>query len=282
MQQRQECSDEFMEGTAVYTSVRTSEILKKEKYKSHLDLSKFPYYSGFQNADFFIEGYQKSLKAASENVYDAMGKCYEYGCYQALFLQKYFPGWQNAFAEEATNLYKKLTKHLPISEEELPAFQKRFEEIYGFKKIFVRCSEAIQKRDNAYKTLKNRKGMAYVINFKKIHQYADQLYEKTPHYMLGLIRMYMKGIPAAIIGNIEISAIKEPVEGNQLYHIKCVDTTWKSGDKPFTIEYEKQTENIYEDAVIQTPLFTLKAPLVRIEESSSRVKFILLPVVKKS
>jgi len=278
-QQKEGSHDELMEGTAVYTSVRLSEILK-QGYKTKIDPSQDPYFSGFQNAGFFIEGYQKRLKAAAEEIFDAKGKCYEYGCYQALLLQRLYPGWQKVFSEKQTTLDKELADRVPIRDEDLPQYEKRFKDIYVIDGIQARCREVIGKRDDAYHALMDRKGMAYIVNFKKVRQYEMQLYEKEPKLTLGLINMYLEGVPAVTIGKIELSAIAGPVEGNQLYHLKVVDTQWKTGGKPYSIEYQKKDGNVYEGAVIKTPLFILKAPLVRIDETSSRVKFTLLPVIQ--
>jgi len=279
-QQKQESSDELSEGTAVYTSMRTLEILGAG-YESKLDLSKDTYYSGFKKAAYFENGYVDQLKASSEEIYDPIGKSYDYGCFQALLLERYYPGWQKIFSTEISSLNKELAKRIPVDEKELPAYEKRFREIYGLDRIQARCSEAIRKRDDAYHSLMSRRGMSYILNIKEVNQYENQLMEGAPLDKLGLINMYMEGTPAVKLDQSEISRISVPVEGNQLYYLKIVDTSWKSGQKPYSISFRAQDGSVYEDAVVTTPLFTLKTSRVRIDESSGRVKFTLLPVMKK-
>ena len=65
MQQKQESMDDVMEGTAVYSEVRTLEILS-EGYATKLDLSKDPYYSGFRNAKDILAAHLEQLRRSSD------------------------------------------------------------------------------------------------------------------------------------------------------------------------------------------------------------------------
>jgi hypothetical protein len=93
--------------------------------------------------------------------------------------------------------------------------------------------------------------------------------------------MYMRGLPAVRIDGTEISPISVPVEGNHLHYFKVVDTAPKPGAPPYTVSGHPAGDSIYENAVITTPLFTLRTPLVRIEETKDRIKFAILPVLRK-
>jgi hypothetical protein len=50
-----------------------------------------------------------------------------------------------------------------------------------------------------------------------------------------------------------------------------VDADWQSRKGPFTITGAKQQDGSYKNAVVVTPLFTLKAPHVRVQERGTRV-----------
>lgn len=279
-QQRQEAGDDLLEGTAVYTSVRLGELLNNG-YANRLDPSDIPYFSAFQNADFYIDGFQNALKNATAEIFDIKRKTYEYGCYQALLLQRFVPGWQAVFSQKQTDLYQELYAHFPVRKEDLSLYEKRFHDVYDINNIQSRCSAAIKERDNTYFVLKNQKGMAYVINLKKVNQYEMKLYDKVDSISLGVINIYREGLPPVKFGNYEISSIPGPLVGEQIFHLKVVDTKWKPGTDPYSITFTRQDGNIFEGAVITTPLFTIKAPLVRIDQTSSRVKFTLLQVLKK-
>ena len=93
--------------------------------------------------------------------------------------------------------------------------------------------------------------------------------------------MHMKGLPAIRLDQTELSAISVPVEGNQLHYFKIVDTAPKAGSPAYTVSGRSQGNSVYADAVITTPLFTLRTPLVRIEETKGRIKFMVLPVLQK-
>jgi hypothetical protein len=93
---RAESGDEVHEGTAVYSEVRTLEAIKQD-FKSGLTPARDPYYSGFKDADTFLGRYRERLAKTKADTLNYL-KCYEYGCFQALLLQRLFPGWQEAFA----------------------------------------------------------------------------------------------------------------------------------------------------------------------------------------
>ncbi len=282
-QQAQESSDNLTEGTAVYSEVRTIETLARG-YKTGLDLSKDKYYHGFMNAPQLLDAHLRSLREVSEQPYDCGGKAYDFGCFQALLLQRYNPGWQSAFATKPSTLDKELTKMVgfdPKDAAAIAASEKRFREIYGSDKIKARVDEAISKRDSAYVDIMSRKGMAYIINFKDIQVYENQVLQTAPQYALGLYHLYYKGFPAVKADRFEISPISVPFLGDKLYYFKIVDTAPKAGAKPYTVTGKTTDGQTYENAVITTPLFTLKTALVRIEESKDRVKIVLLPILQK-
>jgi len=282
-QQKQESGDDLLEGTAVYSSVRTTEILARG-YTTKQDLSKDKYYKGFKNTREILAAQLQQLKDSSEAVYDCKGKCYDYGCFQALLLRRYSPDWQADFSKKPMTLDKALAKLVgfdPKDTVDIARHEKRFREIYGFDKIKARTSEAIAKRDDAYHALMGRKGLSYVINLKELGVYADQIFPEVPQYKLGLITLCMEGLPAVKNEQFDLGRIAVPVEVNMLHHLKAVDTNPKAGAKPYTVKGRTADGATYENAVITTPLFTLKAPLVRIEESKDRVKFVILPVIRK-
>jgi hypothetical protein len=280
MQRKQESMDDVMEGTAVYSEVRTLEILS-EGFTTKMDLSKDPYYSGFRNAKALLAAHLEQLGRSAEVIYDVKGKCYDYGCYQALLLQRYEPAWQAAFSRGPSTLDGQLAERFPVEEKDLPVYEQRFRELYGFEAIKARSDAAIKERDDAYRSLKDRRGKVYIVSFKEIGAYESQLLPDASPYALGLIHMHMKGLPAIRLDQTELSAVSVPVEGNQLHYLKIVDTAPKAGNPAYTVSGRSQGNSVYADAVITTPLFTLKTPLVRVEESKGRIKFIVLPVLQR-
>ena len=146
-----------------------------------------------------------------------------------------------------------------------------FGKIYGFDEIKARCDETIGKRERGVPgVMKDRQGTTYIINFKPVGRPESQLAPNAPRYELGLIHMYMSGLPAIKFDQTEISPISVPVEGNQLYYFKIVDTSPKTGARPYSVQGTAKDGSIYENAVITTPHFTLKTPLVRIDQSNQQ------------
>ena len=281
-QQKEESSDDVREGTAVYSEVRTLEILK-EGYKPQLNATDDPYYGEFKDIDSFLKKYTERLKSSSENIYESKMKCYDYGCFQALLLQRFFPGWQEPFSKEACLMDDELRKRIPVSEEDKAGAQKRFQDVYNFEEIKARAQKAMEERDSAYKALISLKGKAYIISFKEVQQYVSAVVDKSKKsYDLGLIKTYPDGIGKIKFEDVEIDVHQKPAEVNQLFYIRLVDTEWKKRSKPYSLQFEKQeSDSVYKNAVITNPLFTLKAPKVRIKDSAKRVKIWVLSRVRE-
>ncbi len=277
-EQRAEAWEELVEGTAVYTSVRLAELFAGG-YDARIKPARPYTFTGFRNSRFFIEGYQKSLRKSAAKVYDLLDRDYEYGCFEAILLERYVPGWQKVFSEKTTNLYAELSRLFPVKREDLAGYEKRFVKLYGADKTRVRCAAAMKKRDDAYYAMKDRRGMTYIINLSRVVKNENAVYPDTERLTVGMVHIYLEGLPAAKIGNCEISRVPGPLVREQLYHIRVVDTKGTAGAGPYSVTFTKQNGNVYEGAVITTPLFTLRAPLVRIDESSGRVKFTPLPVL---
>ncbi len=106
------------------------------------------------------------------------------------------------------------------------------------------------------------------------------LRDKPASYRLGLLTLYPSGYPGFQVDAIEMSAVAVPMNADQLYYLKIVDTDSQSRKEAFTITGAKQEDGTYTDAVVATPLFTLKAPKVRLRESGRRVVIHVLDRVK--
>jgi hypothetical protein len=282
--QNEESSDEVREGTAVYSEVRTLEILKNEiakgTFKAALTSEEDPYYGQFKEIDPLIENYVKKLEESSTQSYDTLMQRYNYGCFQALLLQRLFPGWQEPFSEEATFLDEEISKRIPISEKELAKAKKRFKnkKLYGIKKIKKRHQEAIDARDEAYDLITSREGMTYIISFKEISQFLSPIVEgKKQSYKMGLTYLYPQGIGTIKIDDIDIESQDAPAVIDQIYYLKFVDTEWEKRSRAYTLRFKKREgEDIYLNAVIITPIFVMKAPKVRVKKSGDRLKVWIL------
>ncbi|MDD4644741.1 MAG: hypothetical protein PHY99_01985 [Bacteroidales bacterium] len=123
-----------------------------------------------------------------------------------------------------------------------------------------------------------REGQTYVISFKPISHYVAGNVDKTKtNYKLGLIEMYPDGIGAISFDGVSLDLKPVPVEINQLYYIKVIDTDPKKSNKPYSIDFQSKDKNkIYHNVTITTPVFTLKAPKVMVRERAGSVKFIVM------
>jgi hypothetical protein len=267
--------DEFCEGEAVYSEFTVLTSIKKG-FTSSVSAADDPDYDHFKDPDSLLNKYFGHLKSSAGNTLEVHEKTYWYGCFEALLLQRYFPGWQNEI-EKGVWLDQLIRKSVNITAEDSLLTMQRYQDIYHIDSLKSKHGAVISGRDNTYKMFQERKGRSYIISFKPISQFLDSPGDKTVKtYVLGLIYMYPDGIKEIKFDNISISFKPVPIEINQLYFVKVVDVDSDKHKKPYEMEYESIDNNgFFHNVTITTPLFTLKAPKISIRESSDRVKFII-------
>jgi hypothetical protein len=273
---RCESGDEVREGTAVYAEVRSLEALTGG-FTPRLTAARDPFYKGFADVGALLREYWVRLDKRKALTYSYL-KGYEYGCYQALMLERLFPGWQKPFSEKAGLLDEELGAQVgPTAGDERRA-PRRFEEVYGFSRIRARHKQAVRQRDAAYQAISSRQGRSYVVSFKPVRQFVSALVDRRKKkYEVGLMAIFPGGVGAVKADEIEIRFTKIPTEINQLYYFKVVDTGWKTRKAPYSIRYEaRESGDVYTKVTLTTPLFELKAPRIRIAAESARVKIWIL------
>jgi hypothetical protein len=276
----EESSDDVREGTAVYSEVRTLETLR-DGFKPRLSGSDDSFYGGFKDSDGLFRDYAERLKTSAEDLFDTKGKCYTYGSFQALLLQRYFPGWQEPFAREPRLLDEELGKRMALTGDDRAGVEKRFKAVYGFAALKTKARKAMAEREAAFRSVTGAKGLTYAVNFKEIGQFAGTLPVDKKSYHLGLISVYPDGVGKLAFDDVEIDVRHKPVEIDKIYHLIMVDPDAAKRTKPYELTFEKQDgTDTYVNAVVTTPLFTLKAPKVRIVSDAGRVKIWILARVK--
>jgi len=277
VQSKREMDDDLMEGTARYAEIRILELIRQAMDKVHTGQTppSFPLFTDPE--ELITEEFQKRLLKDAGNYLESRQKCYQYGCAQALLLQRFVPGWQERVIKEKKFLYETLLEHLTFSEKDKNQIRERFKTIYGINEIQQKARAEINLRDQAFKSLAKRKGVTYVLNFKQVQYYLIPQ-KKQKRFALGLIEAYPDGFENLEINDIKITGTDTiPVEKDQLYYLKIIDTKPQKEVKPYIVNFEaKEGDSVYRNAIITTPMFTIKAPKIAIKETGNRVKFTFL------
>jgi hypothetical protein len=277
----QETEDDIREGTAVYAEVRILELMKAG-YDPMLTKKDDPGYFAFHSADEFLENKLNMLRGAQANAFDALNKCYFYGCFQAVLLSRLFPGWQDGFFQNGLTLEQVLKDRLKVSDEDLKIIGERLQDRYPLDDMSKQTGAAIGKRDAALKTILGRKGRSYIVDFKSTKEFLKPQ-ARGESFRIGLIQLCPEGIEQIRIREVEFNGEKTPIIADQLYYVKWIDTEAKPGEKGYTIvSSSKQGDDVYVDAVFKTRGFTLKAPKIRVKNSPARVKVQVLEKVKST
>jgi hypothetical protein len=278
-QQSQESDEDFMEGTAVYSETMTLQLLKKG-YQPLITRKDDPSFSGFKHIDILLKRKIKDLRRTRSKTMLSRPKCYSYGNFQALLLNRFVPGWQKKTQQNKQPLDQVLSQYLQLSPEEKTSSQQRLKTQYNFPEIEKKHTSLIKKRDEAYEMIQARNGRKYIINFKLTREFVQPI-SSGENYKLGLIHIYPQGIEKIQIQDVILEGKKTPIVRDRLYYIKWIDTEAGPTEKSYQLSYsKKEGENIYIDAVFTTKGFVLKAPKIQVKDRPSRVKITILSKIK--
>lgn len=280
LQRNQESADEFNEGTATYSEVRALEIIRSAGYTAGLSSADDSWYHGFRDTDGILQNYAARLLQTAANVDSPYSKSYTYGCFQALLSQRLFPGWQQSVTGGSGFIDADLAKRLPITDEERSQIQQQLKVNYPGAEIRARNAKYLEARDSAYRRMQSRTGRVYVIDFKATGQYVSSVVPKKGSYTLGIINMYPDGLEPIQFDEVKVSRITAPAEINQLFYIRAIDNSDPKGKGTAKVDGMRQPDGSWKNATVRTPLFTLRAPHVRLSASGNLVKIQVLARVK--
>ncbi len=279
LQRNEESADDVREGTATYSQLRALEIMKSGGFKSGLTNAEDPYYRGFADADRIIASYAERLAKAAAKHEDPKMKCYDYGSFQCALAERLVPGWQQQ-VEQGKAMDAVLASAIPVADAERADIERRLRGDYPYEDVRRGATAFTQARDAAYQTISARQGRVYIVDLKPVRQYMEGLAGKAGAYRLGLLTLFPAGYPGFTLDAVELSPTKVPCNTDQLFYFRAVDTESRSRRQALTVSGQRQADGTYVDAVVTTPLFTLKAPKVRIVETGNRVKIQVLARVK--
>jgi hypothetical protein len=279
-QQGEESADDVREGTATYVMLRALEVIRAGGFQPRLTTAADPFHHGFADAGLMIDEALKKLTEVAAIHPDPKMKCYDYGSFQCALSERYIPGWQK-MVQQGTPMDAVLAREIPVAEPDRAAIERRLRIDYPYEQILASARQFTKPRDQAYRQIVARQGRTYVIDLKPTRLFTGTLLRgKVDSYRLGLLTLYPSGHPGFQVDAIEMSPVAVPMNADQLYYLKIVDTDPQSRKEAFTITGAKQEDGTYTDAVVVTPLFTLKAPKVRLRESGTRVVIHVLDRVK--
>lgn len=274
-EQKQESEDDLMEGTAVYAETMAIELIK-QGYQPFLAAGDDSFFRGFREADRYLKDKLEMLKNNRTLTMDSRGKCYPYGCFQALLLTRLFPGWQTTFFQDGKFLDQVLEDRLGLTQADKEAVAAGLKDRYPLGEISTRHGLLIQARDKALAMIQKRRGRAYVVNFKPLLEYVIPK-GRGESYKLGLVNIFPEGIESIELRDVSFRGEKSPMIWDQLYYAKWVDPRTRARGKGYTLKYSrKEGEDIYYDAELKTGGFVLRAPKIQVRELANLVKATVL------
>ncbi len=280
LEQRQEKSEDFMEGTARYSEYATVLEIRRH-YKARLTAKDDPYFTAFKDTGYFLNNRLEALKRAAGNTTESRGKCYEYGCYQALLLNRVAPGWQKDIPAKYATQYEILRTLPGLGEADVKKAAEGLKGRYGYDALFAKHNPPIKAREDAFKVIDDRQGRKYHIDFRKTGDFpfptsGEPTFVKVFDREHGILRYaYPEGFKSMVIQSVTIEGKGLPLEDRELYKVAFVDTKG-TGHR---ISASRVENNVYYDLVMETDGFTLKVPKAEIKDNGDKVDIIILSKV---
>jgi hypothetical protein len=278
IEQIQELDEDFAEGTATYAEYSTLQQVAK-RYKPKMAAGGDPYFHAFKNVDYLLSLRLQQLDFSKASTAETRWKCYSYGCFQALLLNRLVKGWRETITKDKRSMYDVLTDFLGMDEREEQEKTRGLNSSYGYDSLLVKHSRVIEARDRAFADYYAQKGKVFVVSFKPTGEYPMPTPGPEPGSQglrMGLRTVYPKGVKEIAIKEASVRGNGKPLLTDQIYYVRYVDTENQS----YSIDFSQNEGDVYFDAVVRTGGFTLSAPKIRVIEGKKRVKFIVLSKVR--
>lgn len=272
---QREALDELSEGTASYASAQAL-ILLAAGYEPGPQAEEDPGYAGFRQAKTLLGEVVERLRRDTFNLLATHDRCYSSGAVQALLLQRFAPGWQAPFSDKLCLLEEELLRYFPLTRADEELARERFKTLYRAREVGNRCRNAVTKMTRSFVSVRARRGRKYVIDFRSAGFFPGPAKAKASYALRNLF-IYPDGIGRVRAGGIDLDGGDVPVEDFCHLKLTFVNTRWKGSDEPLAICCrEKEGDDVFLDAEVVTPVFSLKAPKLKIHEGPSGVDLVLL------
>jgi hypothetical protein len=280
LERLQESDEDVMEGTATYAELMTSTLLRGG-YQSLITRKDDPYFYGFRYADSLIQMKLEMLRNVRTKSLSSVERSYSYGCFEAMLLNRFSPGWKKDFFQKGKGLEIALDSLLSLSPQERKDIANHLASRYGYDTIYARHAAVIGERNRAFEIIQKRKGVSFIVNFKNTDEFLHPESSQTS-YSVGLTNIYPHGIRRVTIADMNFEGEDTPMVNDQIYYIKWVDTEAKSTERAYRIQGTREdTTDIYRDATFTTRGFRLSAPKIEVKEGKNRVKVTVLEKLKQ-
>ncbi len=264
------------EGTAQYAQIKAALIVREKGFNGSAKHRKDPYFFGFGRLDEYLDeemvGRMNSIKGETS---DTIIRCYLYGLYQCLILDRLSPGWKKGFLESGRSLDEALKSTISSGSLEGEAFNERFRNIYRFDDLYVKHRSAIRDIERAVGRVEKRKGKKYIIDLERTRDFFD-LKPRGQYIRQGGVEIFLNGFEDLTLGGIELSTADTPLVRPWTWSIEWVDTETRDGEKGFELDWSEKQGDVYKGLVFKTAGFTLSVPEAKILEGPNTIRIIIL------
>jgi len=269
----QEAEGTLMEGTASYSDAKMAMLIREKTYKPAMGQADDPFFFDFKYVDGYA--YEKSVSSIEYvfgDTLDTLGKCYTFGLFQCLLLDRFFPGWKKGLFESGLNLDEITAAKLKLSAGEKAAVAERLKTKYNAEALYAKHTPVIKNRDEIRSLVLAPKGKKYIVDFQRTKEFIIPD-GRGRFVVVGVKGYYLNGLKEFKTGDVVLTTWNTPIHKPFIYSIEWTDTEAKPEEKGYTFYYEKQDGAVYKNVVFSTAGFTLKAPEVEIKDDKDKNEF---------
>jgi hypothetical protein len=298
---RTECREEFNEGTATYIQARLMELLAESGGIQPLHQGKDPHYSGYAAASERYEQYLAEILPPDSTIITFFHAKYKIGMAQCLLLDRVRTGWKEELRSTDMSQFDLLSVEFSITDGERVALVQQAKHKYGYKKMMAEQAELVSAQIVALRGYLEAPGRRYRIYYGNIpepfkwipkgpvhhvpNSLAREIDEKlTIPYPDGMPLMSSNMGPVIWGGGIErfevggmIFESKEVPVIFRMGYLEWIDTEPAADSSDLLIKSTSVRDDIYDELVVITDGFELRALKARVLISDRIVHVIPLP-----
>ena len=199
---------------------------------------------------------------------------YIYGAYQALVLDRLFPGWKTGLFENDRTLDDVLAERLAPTAGDREQVAARFASVYGIDEIRARVRRRRQGARGGHRRRAEPPGPSLSRRrepgaAKLRHPAARGRDVRAPS------NLYLHGLDGLDYGSMKLVSVDTPMRlvGNI---VEWVDTEPAAGEKGYDLKYEEQAGELFKKVTLKTKGFSFSAKAIRLVDDGKTVTFFIV------
>jgi len=262
------------EGTSTYSELKTAALMMETGYPGAGATKDPEIAAALRTADeYFEKNGLTRLKEMASRTLDVNQRFYLYGGFYCFLLDRFLPDWKKDFFEKYRTLDEVIDGFLKLSPEDSTRISQSWEAKYDMKGLREKHGSVIKDRDDAVRSVTDRKGRKFAIDIRRAQRGIDIRPRGLDHVIAYKGDQYFPhGLTKFVYGSLNLESQDTPMRMSfSARALEWIDVETKAGEKGYDLKFGGQEGDLYKDVTLTTKGFTMTAKAVKIVEDADKV-----------